>query len=721
MHGHTQRLRTPLRSALILSLILCTGGVSYGDDTRQFGKATHTNPWRESVELGRAGEFAKAADVLRTLPRGTKLTDQVLAWLDEYEAKQVVRKQMDEADFEKYVRYAKERIEREEYRFALDKVFLAADVAKDRKAFLESRWVLELVNSALTKAEEHRRDHDWRGAWHIYADLNSLYKHEPRYEKLEREVQTHWRLDTMFEEETHWKEQIEKVRWEDAETALEFIGLHYVTPPDFQAMCASGLEQLLILADSKSAQKAFDGLANEDDRADFKLRVQAKLNQVRSAPTVSYRDCVSHFRRAVGKINRQTVRMPEALVVSELMRGALAPLDDYTTIIWPTHAEEFDKHTRGDFIGVGISIVKNRQTDEIEVVSPLEDSPAYYAGIQAGDIIVGVDGELLKGFSINKVVKTITGPKGTKVTLTIRRDDQEIEFPLHRELIKIQSVKGAARDSTDEARWNHWLDEENGIAYIRLTGFQRNTEEDVANILSELEANGLEGLILDLRGNPGGLLDSAWQISKMFLERGETVVSTKGRDPTENQTFRTRRDGAYSDLPVAILTDEGSASASEIVAGAVRDNHRGPVIGERTFGKFSVQNLIPLGHSTAKLKITTAKYYLPSGVSLHRSPNAESWGVEPDIRIRLVRKEKMNVYQMRRDAQIIGPRKKDKDKDKDKGVDAGKADDKEVDGKDAEATKDGAGNDEKADLDALAETVEFTITERKSDKPKLPP
>jgi carboxyl-terminal processing protease len=362
------------------------------------------------------------------------------------------------------------------------------------------------------------------------------------------------------------------------------------------------------------------------------------------------------------------------------MRGALEPLDDFTTIIWPVQSDEFDKHTRGDFVGVGISIIKNRATDEIEVVTPLEDAPAYYAGIQAGDIITHVDGESLEGLSLNKVVDIITGPENTPVTLTIRRGEDELEFPLRRKTIKIESVKGLNRDKTE--RWNHWLDKENGIGYIRIGNFMRNTPEVFENVLSELQGGGLNGLVLDLRGNPGGLLDTAWRISKLFLNRDENVVSTRGRNRSENQRLDAPAAGAYADLPIVVLVDETSASASEIVAGAIRDNHHGLVVGARTFGKFSVQNLIPLGHSTAKLKITTARYYLPSGVSLHRESNSEKWGVEPDIPVRLVHWERVNMWKMRREADLLGPPKPDKPEEDEKTADAegpAKADEKPED------------------------------------------
>lgn len=613
--------------------------------------------WRKSLELASKGDFKGASETIAQI-KDAKVTEQVRGWLIEYQAKQDRRKELDKEDFERFVGYAKARIERKEFDKALDWANRAADVAPDKEAMLQADWMRELVNKSLEHAAELRKKSDWKGAWQVYAELGALYEREPRYQKLEHEVLSQLRYDYMFKEEEgkpekQWAERIEKVQWKDAEAALECIGLYYVEPADFKAITEHGLEQLLLLAESPTAQEAkgLEGLRNEDDRRDFIARVKERLEQVRAAATVDRAESVRHFRRVVQQINKETVRLPEELVVSELMRGALEPLDDFTTMIWPEDSDDFDKHTRGDFIGVGISIIKNKQ-DEIEVVTPLEDTPAFRHGVLPKDIITKVDGKEIKELSLNKVVDTITGPKGTMVTLTIRRGEQEIEFPLTREKVKIQSVKGW--DRKPDGTWNYWKDRENGIAYIRLTNFQRNTVEDLANAMSELQGQGLKGLVLDLRGNPGGLLDSAWQVSSLFLSDGSPVVSTKGRNRAEDQVLEAPGEGPYSNVPMVVLVDEGSASASEIVSGALRDDGRATVIGERTFGKFSVQNLIPLSSSNAKLKITTAKYYLPSGVSLHREPTSEKWGVEPQIPLRLSRWERVNAYQLRRDADLLG-------------------------------------------------------------------
>jgi len=662
MHDLSRRARNPISWSISAAYWLLLAGITAAAPTTgKTGVDNQNELWRKTVELVSQGDFTGAASLIRQVQTPGALTERVRGWLDQYEKQQEARLAANRDDLEKYVKYSKQRIDRGEYKEALGWLLAAQDVAEDRNALLASDWVHRLVNVSLEEAERFRQQDDWREAWNIYSQLAQLFEREPRYQKLEREAVTHLRLEAMFKKDSHWDERIEDVHWKDAKVALEYIEAYYVEPPDFKKITEGGLEQLLLLADSKSAQEKYPGLGNASDRSDFKARVREHLDQVRESPTISRRECIRRLGRVVETINEQTVRLPEDVLVSELMRGALEPLDEFTSMIWPQETDEFEKHTRGDFIGVGISIIKNR-SEEIEVVTPLEDTPAYQAGVQQGDIITHVDGESLEGKSLNKVVDTITGPKDSMVNLTIRRGEQSLQFPLRRAKVKIQSVKGWNRNP-DET-WDFWRDKENGIAYVRLANFQRNTPEDLQNVMSELQAKGLKGMILDLRGNPGGLLDSAWQISSLFLKRGEMVVSTKGRIPDDDQELVATSGGTYSDVPLVVLVDESSASASEIVSGAVRDNGRGVVMGERTFGKFSVQNLIPLGPSRSKLKITTARYYLPSGVSLHREPDSETWGVEPQVKVPLCSKERVKAYQLRRDADLLGPAAKKADQAK---------------------------------------------------------
>jgi carboxyl-terminal processing protease len=648
-------------SRLWLAATLLVAVPVWAGDVQQVRSAAPTDSVERAIKLIEAGEFDQAAKAVESVETKNDMIRRVSAWLEEYQQEQATRRTANREDLDKYIGYAKQRHERKEYSAALGWALAGADVAEDRDAYIRSSWLRELMTDSLAEAEKMREEHEWRDAWHIYYRVAQLYENDSRYKKLEREMLTHLRLDVMFGEDSNWQEGLKDVRWSDAETAFEYIDRLYVRQADFKAIAQAALEHMLILTESQTARTQFARLGDPIDRESFRSRLQELLTQVKAEPAYPRKDAVKVFRRVL-QINDETVQIPKALLISELMRGAFTPLDDYTTMIWPAEAEEFDKHTRGDFIGVGISIIKNA-TDEIEVQSPLEDTPAFKAGIRPGDIITKVDGQSLKGFSLTKTVSTITGPRGSSVKLGIRRDGEELEVPLTREIIRIRSVKGIARDVEQPQKWNHWLDQDMGIGYARLNGFQNNTTEDLYNVITELQAKGMKGFVLDLRGNPGGLLTSAHEVSSLFLPKNAPVVSTKGRLPGEDQELGAAFEGAgpFPNLPLVVLVDEHSASASEIVSGALRDNHRATVIGQRTFGKFSVQNLIPLGRSSAKLKITTAKYFLPNGDSLHRDDDSKSWGVEPNIDVPLVNKEQWNVYQMRRDAERIGPVPTDKD------------------------------------------------------------
>jgi len=305
----------PAVGVLICSVSLVAPGIA--SDTLASGSSPD-QLWRKGVELVGKGEFSKAAQAIREIPTSGPLTDKVRTWLDEFEAAQAVRREQDKKEFDRYVKYAHERWERKEYSKALDQTLLAADVAVNREEFVKTEWVSKLVNESLEAADKYRKEQKWRKAWHIYADLGALFDREPRYPKLESEMLTHLRLEVMFKEDSNWRERIDKVRWDDAKAALECIQHYYVEPADFKKIAERGLEQLLLLAESQAARDALEGLKDDNNRRDFVARVQVKLDQVRNAPTLNWKETAEVFNRAVKDINNQTVKLPEELLVSAL-------------------------------------------------------------------------------------------------------------------------------------------------------------------------------------------------------------------------------------------------------------------------------------------------------------------------------------------------------------------------------------------------------------------
>jgi len=292
------------------------------------------------------------------------------------------------------------------------------------------------------------------------------------------------------------------------------------------------------------------------------------------------------------------------------LKGMLASLDPYSQFMDPESFKEIRVETKGEFGGLGIEI--SIKDGLLTIISPLEDTPAHKAGIKAGDRIVKIDGELTKDITLLDAVKKLRGRPGTDVTVTILREDEKRVFDLKvtRAVIKIESIKDA-------------MILENNIGYIRLTEFQERSPRDLEEALKKLKSDGMDSLILDLRNNPGGLLDVAVKVADKFIEKGKDIVITKGRAKDMETTYAAK-EKPQNDFPLVVLVNGGSASASEIVAGAIQDNKRGIIVGTKTFGKGSVQTVIPLKDESA-LRITTAKYFTPSGRVIHDE------GIIPDV------------------------------------------------------------------------------------------
>ncbi|MBN1948191.1 MAG: S41 family peptidase [Candidatus Cloacimonetes bacterium] len=301
----------------------------------------------------------------------------------------------------------------------------------------------------------------------------------------------------------------------------------------------------------------------------------------------------------------------EDLDINELIdaaiQGMMEKADPHTNYFTPDEYDRFNANTQGEFGGLGISI--DKKGDYITVVSPIEGTPAYNMGILSGDRIVKVDGENVIGISTDEVIKKMRGDKGTRVLIGIQRPgvQEELEFEIIRDIIKIDSIPYAFK-----------LD--NGIGYIRIRQFNANTTQELREKLDELEAEGIRGLLIDLRFNPGGLLREAVDTVNEFIGKDKQVVFTRGRTPQANSEYVTRYNRMRSGYPVIVLINEASASAAEIFSGSLQDWDRGLVVGKTSFGKGSVQRLFPLSDGNG-LKVTTAKYYIHSGRCIHKDLN----------------------------------------------------------------------------------------------------
>jgi carboxyl-terminal processing protease len=318
-------------------------------------------------------------------------------------------------------------------------------------------------------------------------------------------------------------------------------------------------------------------------------------------------------------------------LVESAVRGMLEELDPYSNYISPDETSRFQTQVEGEFGGIGIQVGIDHVTKRLQVSSPLPGTPAYKAGVRAGDLIMEVEGKSTEGMTMDQAIKVLKGKPGESVKIgVLHQGGNKIEqMSITRAIIHVSTVLGDSYKSDDT--WNFFLDPEKKIAYIRLTSFSRDTTKELRAAMDEISQQGLKGLILDLRFNPGGLLTAATEISDMFLEEGK-IVSTKGRN-TPEKTWNAKKADTYSGFPMAILVNRYSASASEIVSAALQDHQRAAIVGERTWGKGSVQNVIELESGRSLLKLTTASYHRPSGKNIHRFPGAaesEEWGVMPD-------------------------------------------------------------------------------------------
>ncbi|MEM9108690.1 MAG: S41 family peptidase [Planctomycetota bacterium] len=323
--------------------------------------------------------------------------------------------------------------------------------------------------------------------------------------------------------------------------------------------------------------------------------------------------------RYVGEIDDQ-------VLIDAALRGMADALgDENTQYLSAEELSFFNEHVGGHFTGIGAEI--DIHEERLRIVAPLDNSPAWNSGVMPGDIVLEIDGNDTLGIDIYEAMRQLKGKAGTDVTVKVRhRTGEIVDITITRDTIQVASVRGFRRKPGNG--FDYMIDPDQEIAYLRLTQFGETSLKEVEQTLSTLKSQGMSALILDLRNNGGGLLDGAAGISDLFLTGGKTIVSTQGKGPA-TETITSTSETLLPDLPLVVLINENSASASEIVAGAMLDNERALLVGSRSFGKGSVQQLLPLADGTSAIKLTTAYWYLPSGKMIHRKPDAERWGVDP--------------------------------------------------------------------------------------------
>jgi carboxyl-terminal processing protease len=363
--------------------------------------------------------------------------------------------------------------------------------------------------------------------------------------------------------------------------------------------------------------------------------VQAESKVSTDAPPVNTYEQLNLFGEVFERVRAAYVEpVKDDELIESAINGMLTSLDPHSSYMNAKEYQDMQVQTKGEFGGLGIEVTM--QDGLIKVVTPMDGTPAAKAGMQPGDLIAQIDGQPVQGLSLNEAVEKMRGEIGSSVTLTVLRGEQDpFEVTLKREVIQLKSVR--------------WELEDGNIGYVRITSFSEKTDSGLRAAVDELKKatkNDLQGLVLDLRNNPGGLLDQAISVSDDFLEKGE-IVSTRGRDPNDAQRWNAESGDIIGDKPVIVLINGGSASASEIVAGALQDHGRAVLIGTKSFGKGSVQSIMAIpGHGA--MRLTTARYYTPSGRSI------QATGIDPDIVVEQAKIEKLGAENRPHEADLKG-------------------------------------------------------------------
>ena len=652
----------------------------------------------EAFRAFRGGQFDRSNELIKTAaslsPDPT--TAQMATWFGQFESQQAGFAAERHKQFDKAVEDVHKLLDANKPSFAADRARDAYVLADDKDAFRHEPWVDALVRTTIDAANSCEGSQQWFKASRLYSDLAAmepgvplwkdklkltmrrirllaeytpdLFKSIELTESKERDAadavlgpssQPTTKPDPMADDNDafriDWQDQLKGIRIDMLLDALNYARADYWRDISYKTLIDGGLKGMQAIATTPGLEKTFPELADSAKRDTFLNFITDRIQSVDAANKADkdneamMRDVISDMQ----KVNDDTLKLPDVVITSEFADGAFGELDPFTSMIWPSDVPEFNKSTQGEFAGVGIQIELS-EDGTLKVVSPLEDSPAYKQGIEAGDLITRINGKNAKGITLNQAVKNITGLPGTTVTLTVRSMDGSIkDYTILREVIKVSSVKGWKH--LPGGGWDYFVDPIQKVGYVRLTNFTKGTDDEMGQAIADMRDKGVKAMILDLRYNPGGLLNAAVAVCQKFMHKG-VIVSTKSEreaagDASPPMEAQDKPDVA--DFPLVVLVNQYSASASEIVSGALHDQHRAIIVGERTFGKGSVQMLFPLADRAALLKLTTSHYYLPSGRCIHREENSTTWGVDPDVTVPMTPKQMNDAIEARQSLDVL--------------------------------------------------------------------
>jgi len=558
------------------------------------------------------------------------------------------------------------------WRVALMHARLAKQIAVESDHLGDLEWFRSLISDVQARAKRNVDEAKWFDALTAYVALQELQPDSAHFKRMVKTVRRHVRVLGLYgrkgelgadngngnknpknggdeDDEPAWKQMVSGVDADMIEKAIRQLDGYYVRSVDYRQVTRGGLTSVKILAETPQASYSFPALSDKNKRKQFLEAIDRQLVNIKKRDRVDHLD-LQLALNSILRASERSVQIPTEVLAVEFTDGFLDELDRFSSMIWPNDVDDFKKHTMGHFYGVGIQITKE-PGEPLRVVTPLAGSPAFRAGIKTNDLIVAVDGKRTEPLSIDKLVRRITGKKGTKVMLKVKRIGKLKAFDVSiiRDEIHIRTVKGWHRKPGGE--WDYVIDPKRRIGYIRITQFTDQTSKHLAEALGGLAKAGSLSLIVDLRYNPGGLLRAATRVANEFLGSGR-IVSTRGLQ-TRQSEINAHATGKYLNGDVVLLVNQHSASAAEILAGAIKDRHRGLIVGHRTFGKGSVQNVIPIRPHRAFLKLTTAYYYLPLGRCLHRLDGAKTWGVEPDVAVPITPRQTKRWLDIRRKTDLL--------------------------------------------------------------------
>jgi carboxyl-terminal processing protease len=468
-------------------------------------------------------------------------------------------------------------------------------------------------DTALEKGLDKERQRNWAGAIEVYRDAVLRWPSRTEFSRRMRLCELHFKLVRRYQDASFRGVLLRLPREQAIDLyteILERIQTHYVDPVPLEPLVRHGIDNLEVALRDPLFVRTNVGAA-DPDRVTW-LRDQ--LRNLRGQLSVPGRNDAVRVALEAADLARQALDMPPTPVLLEFTCGACDALDDFTSYLTPDKLEDLYAMIDGNFVGLGIEL--KSAPEGLRLVGVIRGGPAWEAGLTSGDRIVKIAGQPVKGLSLDEAASRLQGNEGTSIDLEILRRDGEVRaVRLVRRHVDVESITRAKI-----------VDQAEGIGYVQLSGFQKTSNEELDQAISGLQALGMRTLVLDLRGNPGGLLNVAVEMAERFIDDG-VIVSTRGRATGQSQVLRAAGRARWR-MPMYVLVDHDSASASEILAGALQDHRRATVIGERTYGKGSVQSIFSLRSAPAGLKLTTAKFYSPSD-----RPYSEQ-GVTPDLPIK---------------------------------------------------------------------------------------